>query len=190
LTRALSRRRLLVAAAGGAAFAALPVRPAEAATDDELAYANFGLAAAYLAADFYAKALEANALGAETRSTLRSGRSASLAHARALYGLLTGAGDSPASREDFAFEWPEKTFATAAATRKTGLDVLRPTLGAYLGAVAGVSEQSYRILYASLAASLGQQIGVLLGPVGGRVEPFPLALDLEAASTALEGYLG
>jgi hypothetical protein len=190
VTRPFSRRRLLAAAAGGAALAALPVRPALGATDDELAYANFGLAAAYLAADYYARALEANTLGAEARPTLRSGRAASLAHARALSDLITGTGDAPASSDDFAFEWPDEAFGNAAAIRKTGLDVLRPTLGAYLSAVAGVSEQSYRTLYASLAASVGQQIGALLGPVGGRVEPFSPAVDLEAASAALEGYLG
>jgi hypothetical protein len=186
----LSRRRLLVAAAGGVAMTVAPVRPAGAATDDELASANFGLAAAYLAADYYAHALQADKLGADSRRTLRSGRAASLSQARALSDLITGAGDTPAASEDFAFEWPAKAFDTAAATRTTGLDVLRPTLGAYQSAVAAVSESSYRVLYASLVASLGQQIGALVGSVGERVEPFPPALDLESASDALEGYLG
>jgi hypothetical protein len=186
----LSRRRLLVAAAGGVALTVAPVRPAGAATDDELAYANFGLAAAYLAADYYAHALEADKLGADARRTLRSGRAASLSQARALSDLITGAGDTPAASEDFAFEWPAKAFDTAAATRATGLDVLRPTLGAYQSAVAAVSESPYRVLYASLVGSLGQQIGALVGSVGERVEPFPAALDIESASDALEGYLG
>ena len=54
-----------------------------------------------------------------------------------------------------------------------------------------MTEASYRVLYASLAASVGQQIGALATlaqPVS--VEPFPVALDLEAASNALERYLG
>jgi len=46
------------------------------------------------------------------------------------------------------------------------------------------------VLYASLVASLGQQVGALVGSVGERVETFPPALDLERASDALEGYLG
>ena len=47
------------------------------------------------------------------------------------------------------------------------------------------------MLYASLAASVGQQIGALAALGGARtVEPFPVALDLESASDALESYLG
>jgi hypothetical protein len=188
--RTVRRKTLLLATASGIVAAGLGARSASAATDDELAYANFGLAAAYLAADYYARALEADQLGADVRRTFRSGQSASLAHARAISDLITGAGDTPATSDDFAFEWPAKAFETAAAVRKTGLDVLRPTLGAYQSAVAGVSESSYRVLFASLVASLGQQIGALVGPVGERVEPFPPALELETASAALEGYLG
>ena len=40
-----------------------------------------------------------------------------------------------------------------------------------------MSEPSYRVLYASLVANVGQQIGALGGRVA--VEPFPVALDLE-----------
>jgi hypothetical protein len=188
--RPVRRRTLLLAAASGVVAAGFGVRSAEAATDDELAYANFGLAATYLAADYYARALEADKLGADARRTLRSGRSASVAHAGAISDLITGAGDTPAASDDFAFEWPAKAFDTAAATRKTGFDVLRPTLGAYQSAASAVSAPSYRVLYASLVASVGQQIGALVGAIGERVEPFPPALDLETASAALEPYLG
>ena len=190
MTGRLSRRNLLGVAAGGIALATVRVGPARAATDDELAYANFGLAATYLAADFYGRALEAGRLGADARRMLRTGRSASLAQARALSELITGAGDTPAAAQDFEFVWPRNAFATAASTRKTGFDVLRPTLGAYQSAAASVVVPSYRVLYASLAASLGQQIGALVGPIGERAEPFPPAMDLEAASAALESYLG
>jgi hypothetical protein len=48
---------------------------------------------------------------------------------------------------------------------------------------------SYRVLFASLAASVAQQIGALGGP-SEAAAPFPPALDLEAASAALESYLG
>jgi len=190
VTGRLSRRSLLGVAAGGIGVATFRVRPARAATDDELAYANFGLAAAFLAADYYFRALQAGRLGADARRTLRTGRSASLAQARALSGLITGAGDTPAAAEDFEFAWPRAAFSTAASTRKTGVAVLGPTLGAYQSAAASVVMPSYRVLYASLAASLGQQIGALAGPSGERAEPFPPALDLETASAALESYLG
>lgn len=188
MTAQLSRRSLLGVAAGGIAFAAVGVRPARGATDDELAYANFGLAAAYLGADYYARALKgAKPTGAGR--TLRSGRSASLAQASALSDLITGAGDTPAAAEDFEFTWPRSAFASAVGTRKTGFGVLRPTLAAYQSAAASVTMASYRVLFASLAASVAQQIGALGGP-SEAAAPFPPALDLEAASAALESYLG
>ena len=43
------------------------VQLASAATDDDLAFANFGLASSYLAADFYGKALTSGKLGPEAR---------------------------------------------------------------------------------------------------------------------------
>ena len=162
-----------------------------AATDDDLAYANFGLAAAYLSADFYARALERDTLGAGARRVLRRGRGAAVLHAKALSDLLVGAGDTPAAAEDFAFEWPTTAFATAARTRSTGIGVLRPTLAAYQQAATAASEGTYRILFASLAASVAEQVGAIsVTGAGEGAEPFPTAMDLEAASAALEAYLG
>jgi hypothetical protein len=189
VTTRLSRRRLLGAATGGGlalASVGVGVRPAWAATDDELAYANFGLAASFLAADYYLRAAESGKLGAGARPTLRSNRAGSLAQARALGDLVTGAGDTPAAAEDFDFAWPTNAFATAANARRTGLAVLRTTLGAYQSAAAKVAMPRYRVLY----ASLGRQIGALADPAGARLEPCPVAMELEAASAALVSYLG
>ena len=139
MTRLLSRRRLLGVAAGGVALATVRVPAAPAASDDELAYANFGLAASFLAADYYLRAAESGKLGAGARPKLRSNRAGSLAQARALGDLVTGAGDTPAAAEDFDFAWPTNAFATAANARRTRLAVLRPTLGAYQSAAATVA---------------------------------------------------
>jgi hypothetical protein len=188
----MNRRRLLIAAAGAAGIGAAssPWSPsALAATDDDLAHANFGIASSYLLADFYGRALQAGRLGPAARPTLRQGRTASNLQARALTDLLTGAGDTPATAEDFSFEWPTTALATAAATRRTGLTVLRAVQGAYQSAAATLSETSYRVLFASLAASVAAQAGAL-APPGAGAEAFPVALDLEAASAALEAYLG
>jgi len=47
------------------------------------------------------------------------------------------------------------------------------------------------VLYVSLAASVSQQLATLAAHAGQNViEPFPTAMDLEAASDALETYLG
>jgi hypothetical protein len=187
----MNRRDLLIAAgtAGLGAAASPGSSSARAATDDDLAYANFGLASSYLLADFYGRALQAGRLGPAARSTLQRGRSASTLQARALTELLTGAGDTPAAAEDFEFVFTTESLATAAATRRTGLTVLGAVRGSYQTASASVSESSYRVLFASLAASVAEQAGAL-APAGSGVQPFPVALDLEAASSVLEPFLG
>jgi len=191
MTSALSRRRLLTVAAGGAVLAALPVRPASAATDEELAYANFAVSSELLLADLYAKALAAKVVTGPGQAALRAGRRAAVQHAGALSGLLTGAGEDAPAAEDFDFQWPAKAFDTPGAIAGTARVVLRALLGAYQTAIVTVSEPSYRILYTSLAASAGQQVGVLSAlAASGVVEPFPVALDLESASGMLEPYLG
>jgi hypothetical protein len=191
VTVPFSRRRLLTVAAGGAALVAVPVQTASAATDDELAYANFAVSGELLLADLYAKALAAKVVTGPGRAALRDGRKAAVQHAGALAGLLTGAGQDAPTAQDFDFQWPEKAFDTPAAVASTGRIVLRTMLGVYQTAIVAGSEPSYRILYASLAASAGQQLGALaaFGRTGG-VEPFPVALDLERASGTLEPYLG
>ena len=191
MTGPFSRRRLLTVAAGGAALAALPVRPAFAATDEELAYANFAVSGELLLADLYGNAVGANAVTDPGRAVLRNGRRAAIQHASALSGLLTGAGQDAPTAQDFDFQWPAKAVATAAAIASTGRIVLRTMLGLYQTAVVAVSQPSYRTLYASLAASAGEQLGALTTlAASGVVEPFPAALDLESASGALERYLG
>lgn len=190
----MNRRRFLLVAAGTTATAAgTPwLAGAGAATDDELAYANFGVAASLLASDFYAKAIAANAFKGDGNRALRRGRVAANRHAAALGALLTGAGQTVPVADDFEFVWPDGSFATARRAGVAGLTVLRPTLGAFQTAASSVSEPSYRTLFASLVASVGEQIGVLAGLSSDALgaEPFPVALDLESASAALESYLG
>jgi hypothetical protein len=141
--------------------------------------------------DYYTKALEAKLLPKAGLAAAKRGRAAAGHHARALSDALVGAGDVAPVAEDFEFVSPAKTFQTPQSTVTTGVAVLRALLGAYQSASAVVSDPSYRILYASLAASVGQQIGALEA-LSGRpgAEPFPVAMDLEAASDALEAYLG
>ncbi len=189
----MNRRRFLIGTVGvGALAVGQPwLSTAVAATDDELAFANFGAASELLLKDFYAKALEAKVLGSEGAQAPRLGRTAAAQHAKALADLLTGAGDVPPVDEDFEFAWPPATFKTARSTTRTGIGILRALLGAYQTAAASVVEPSYRVLYASLAASVGQQIGAMTSLAGGvGTEPFPVAMELESASSALERFLG
>ncbi len=189
----MNRRHFLVGALGTGTLSLAPpwLTAAGAATEDELAFANFGASSELLLKDFYARAREAKILGGDAADTLRRGQAAAAQHAKALSDLLTGAGDVPPVEEDFEFAWPASTFKTVRSTMRTGLGVLRALLGAYQTGAAQVVEPSYRVLYASLAASVGQQVGALASLSGAAgTEPFPVAMELEAASTALERYLG
>jgi hypothetical protein len=189
----VDRRRFLLSTAGvsAAALEGPWLGPASAATEDDLAFANFGVAAELLLKDFYARALDGKLFGGARASVLHQGRSAATRHAMALGDLLAAAGDTAPLEEDFEFVWPTGAFSGAPATVKTGLLLLRALLGSYQTAAASASVPDYRILYASLAASVGEQIGALsavTAPLGA--EAFPVATDLETASAALERYLG
>ena len=141
--------------------------------------------------DFYSNALKANLFAGTEANALKHGRSFAAQHAKALSNLLVGAGDVAPLEEDFEFEWPAKTFKSKNDAIATGVGVLRALLGAYQTAAATVTEPSHRVLYASLTASIGQQIAALATFEGTKaVEPFPVATDLETASDALESYLG
>ena len=186
----MNRRRFLTGAVGaGAVTLGTPwLATVQAATEDDLAFANFGASTEFLVKDFYAKSLEAKLVSGPKATALKRGRAAAAQHAKALSDLLTSAGDVAPLPEDFEFAWPANTFKTEKAMLDTGRGVLRALLGAYQTAAATASDQSYRVLYASLAASVSQQIVALAGPASS--EPFPIAMDLEAASDALEAYLG
>jgi Ferritin-like domain len=182
---------LTTAAAGTAALGGPFVRSARAVTEDDLAFANFGAASELLLKDFYANALQAKLLRGSGYTVLRQGRSAAARHATALSAVLTGAGDAAPVEEDFEFVWPTRTFRTAGSILTTGSALHRALQGAYQAGAASASEASYRVLYASLAAAAGQQLGALTVLSGDiEIHPFPVALDLEAASAALERYLG
>ena len=169
----MNRRRLILSAAGaGLAVTGLSTTNALAAltaTDDELAYANFGQATEFLLKDFYTTATAAKiASGAGARSLARGAFNAN-EHATALSKLLTDAGQTAAVEDDFEFAWPAKAFATADSTAATGLTITQALLGTYISAAGAISSASYRTLYASMAANVAQQVGALSALKGGRI---------------------
>jgi hypothetical protein len=189
---AFSRRRL-VAGAGTAAIAGvLGVRDAAAATEDELAFANFGLAAELLLVDFYGRATEAGHFSGRTARDLRLARRSAREHAAALTRLLADAGETAATAEDFEFDWPADVFASAASAAAVGLTIAEALLGTYLAASTATAGQAARSLYVRMVANLARQVAVLGRAAGGRGVgvSFPPPLTLEEASDRIEGYLG
>lgn len=189
----MDRRRFLLSSAGVSAVALSGPWTATgaAATDDDLAFANFGVSSELLLKQFYEKALAAGQFRGHPANVLRRGRLAATNHARALGKLLVSFGDAPPVEEDFEFVWPRRAYATPARTVRTGLVILGALLGTYQSAAAASSVVDLRILYASLAASVGEQAGALTAlsaPAGAK--SFPAAIDVETASARLEAYLG
>ena len=193
----MNRRHLIRSAAGvGLAITGLAKPPsglaALAATADDLAYANFGLATEFLLLNFHAKTAAANVIrGSAAREFARGTLNASQ-HADALSMLLAGAGQTAAVAEDFEFVWPNRSFANQNSVSATGLIVARPLLGVYMSAAAASSIPSYRTLFASMATNVAQQVSALSLLSGGRAVgiSFPPAIDVETASDAIEAYLG
>jgi hypothetical protein len=193
----MNRRRLILSAAGAglavSGFAGTTRGLAAlTATDDELASANFGQATEFLLKDYYAKFAGAKlATGVDARNIARGAFNAN-EHAAALGKLLTDAGQTAAVEADFEFVWPEGTFTKIHSAATAGLTVTQALLGTYLSAAGAISIPSYRALYASMAANVGQQVGALSALGGGRVVgvSFPAAVDVETASDAIEAYLG
>ncbi len=193
--RALNRRRFLVSAASTGAVlvgAGAVARPAAAATDDELAFANFGAATELLLKDFYTQVGEAKLFGGTLSKAFAHGVFAANEHAVAQSALLTAEGQTAPLAEDFEFTWPDGTFAGKKSAATAGSAIVDALLGAYLTAAATSPTGSFRILFSSLAASLGEQRSALSLARGRPAigNSFPAALDLEAASAAVESFLG
>jgi len=190
----MNRRRFIVSAAGGGFAVTGLTAPgiASAATDDELAYASFGQATELLLQDFYTRAQAAKVVQGAAAKELSHGGFSAGEHQTALAKLLTDAGQTASLAEDFDFVWPKDGFKSAKSISELGLKVAQPLLGVYLEAAATISIFSYRTLFAALAANLAQQVGALASLSGGRIVgvSFPPAMGVEAASDAIEAYLG
>ena len=191
----MNRRRFLVSSLGVTTLAVSSgplLASAGAATDDEIAFANFGASTEFLVKDYYTKVLEAKVLPGAGLAVAKRGRAAASQHARALSEALVGAGDVAPVEEDFEFVWPARTFRNAQSTVTTGLDVLRALLGAYQSAAASVTDtvvpDPVREPRSERGAADRRARGAVTADAGA--EPFPVAMDLEAASSALEAYLG
>jgi hypothetical protein len=188
----VNRARFL---AGGAAVvlpAALAPLARAGASEGELAYANFAIAAEYLMADYYARILRAGLLHRSARNGATAARRNEQDHVAALATLLTDAGQSVPVAEDFEFSWPARTFQTLGEATATGARVEAAVIGAYLTAAATITVESYRSLFARALADHAQHLAVLSWVATGKpvAGSFPATLTLEQATNQLEAYLG
>ena len=172
---------------GAAVLATRWVGAASAATDDDLAFAYFGLSAELLLADFYAKAIDAGRVATEDVSTLRHGRTAAKQHARALSDLLAGAGADVPTAKDFAFQWPKAVFSESSKTLETGATILTSVQGVYQTAARPRRSRPT----ASSSRALPRAVHSRWPPCAPRgqsgAEPFPVALTSRPRVTLSTG---
>ena len=188
----MNRARFL---AGGAAVvlpAALAPLARAGASEGEVAYANFAIAAEYLMADYYARILTARLLHGSARNGATVARRNEQDHVAALATLLADAGQTIPVAQDFEFAWPAGTFRSLGDATSAGTRIEAAVVGAYLTAATTITVESYRLLFARALADHAQHLAVLswvsIGkPVAGA---FPTALSLEEATSQLEPYLG
>jgi hypothetical protein len=116
----MNRRRFLISSLGVGTLAVgggPSLASAGAATDDELAFLNFGASTELLVKDYYTKALEAKLLPKAGLAAAKRGRAAAGQHARALSDALVGAGDVAPVEEDFEFVWRRRAVSRRDGSR-------------------------------------------------------------------------
>ena len=188
----MNRARFL---AGGAAAVLVPTVLAPLARADasegELAYANFAIAAEYLMADYYARLLKAELVHGAAKGGATAARRNESQHAQAFAKLLTDAGQGAPVAEDFQFAWPRKTFVTLGAAAAAGVQIESAVVGAYVTAATTLSVESYRSVFARALGDEARHLAVLSGVASGKPvgNAFLDPLGLEEATTMLEPYL-
>lgn len=181
----------------GGALAAFAARPAlaedppvdEGPSEEDLAVVRLAAAAELLAIDFYTRAIASKKLSGDERGYMIKARGNEREHYTALAGVL---GDGAPVADDFQFTFPPGTFKSRSKIASVGVTLETAFLGAYLGGVKGLTDDNLKAVASQIGASEAQHLSVLSALKDGRpVGPaFPVALDVEQASDALDPFLG
>jgi ferritin-like protein len=163
---------------------------ADAPADSDLANARLLVALELLLADFYGRALKADRLGLPGRDALRRAQFNETEHLAAVSGILTGAGQTPATAGDIDFSYPGNTFGSRGAIARTAATLERLAVGAYLGAVQSAKSAALTLPLARIAAVEARHLTVFAGEATGHPldNSFGDALSIDVASAALGAY--
>jgi hypothetical protein len=163
-----------------------------AAPESDYAYAQFGVGAEYLLADFYGRAVASKQFSGVELAALRRARFNAGEQLAALSRILSDGAQPVAAAADFTFTYPLGAFGTRTSIAKTGSAIEQAVLGAYLSAAVSVSVPSFREVFARVIASTAEHVSVLSRIAFGRPigNSFPELVSLEAASDVLDPYFG
>jgi hypothetical protein len=176
--------------AGGAFGALAETASADPLSDNDLAFARLLIGAELLSIDFYTRALNAGKFKAVGHKYMRTVRENEIDHYHSVAGVLTGAGLTAATAEDFDFSYPKGTFATAGSIARFGRQLETLLLGSYLGAVSSVQASMLVQPFARIGASEAQHLSVWGLSLGGHPvsAAFPAPLTIDQVSDAMDAY--
>jgi rubrerythrin len=182
------------AVAMGAIGAGLLVDNAAAAgplTDLDLAVARLAVAAEILAIEFYTEAIASKQLTGADLKYLNRALFNEEEHLTAMSQIITGAGGTPSTADDFTITFPKGSFASRSSIAKLGLALETGFVGTYLGAVDEVTPEDMKTTAARIAANEAQHLSVFSAMVFGQPVgvSFPLPIDLETASDLLDEFM-
>lgn len=181
-----------VALGGLAAGTAASPAAADTLSDSDLAWARVAVAGELLAIAFYKQLLKAKLVqGTNEQKAIKGALFNEIEHHGAVSEILTGAGQVPALPEDFDYTFPKNAFKTLGAAAKLGLTLETAFLGIYLGGVDRLESSGLKTTFARIGASEAEHLAVfstvfLRKPAG---LSFPVPLDIDAASAALDNYV-
>jgi hypothetical protein len=167
---------------GAAAAAPLPT--------GDLAYARLLVGVELLAADFYTQAIGAANAGPQVGWYLQRAQFNEQEHYQSVAGILTGAGQTPAVSGDIDFAYPDGTFASLGSIAKLAKQLEDLSLGAYLGAIAGMQTPALSAGLARIAACEAQHSSYFGTVLGGKAfkSSFSPALTIDQVSDALDTF--
>jgi Ferritin-like domain len=182
---------LLASASGLAAVAPVAASAAGAPPDSDLAYLRLLVAAELLAADFQTRALAGGKLRRNGAHALfHRIRADETAHYTKLAGLLTAAGQTPATPDDIDFSYPKGSFKSQGSIVRLAGRLEHLMVGAYVGAIENVETPDWRLPIGQIAANEAQHQGAFVALGGGSVvgKPFAPGLQMSAVSDALDEF--
>ena len=193
----LTRGGLLRAAVGTTAASVLGSTSfAQAAsgplTDLDLALARLAVAVELLSIDVLSTAIDSKKFGGDELRALQRARFNEDEHLGAVSEILSGAGQTPETADDFDFTFPARAFATRRSIAELGVTLETVAVGAYLGAADAFVPPDLKTTAARIAANESEHLSVFSRiayrrPIG---ISFPASLDYATASAALDPYLG
>jgi rubrerythrin len=171
---------------------AAPSRTAAAPlTDLDLALVRLAVGAEILAVAFYTQGIASKQFAGDDLKYLKRALFNEQEHLTAASAVITGAGQTPATADDFTITFPKGSFDSRMSIAKLGVALETVFVGTYLGAVDSFASGDLKTTAARIAASESQHLSVFSDitsdrPVG---VSFPLPIDYETASDALDAFL-